>query len=79
MLSFLLHVICLGVIKNGAKYHFCMRKSTGDTSKVISSHGAHGASGGLREMPSNTLGGGDKEGYAYWSTTGIATVFGRWV
>ena len=30
-------VICLGVLKNGAKYHFCMRKSTGDMSKVISS------------------------------------------
>jgi len=28
-------------------------------------------------MPENTLGGGDKEGHAYWSTTGIATVFGR--
>ena len=24
------HVICLGVLKNGAKYHFCMRKSRGD-------------------------------------------------
>jgi hypothetical protein len=23
-------VICLGDLKNGAKYHFCMRKSTGD-------------------------------------------------
>ena len=30
-------VICLGVLKNGAKYHFCLRKSTGDMSKVISS------------------------------------------
>ena len=38
-----------------------------------------GASGGLREMPENTLGGGDKEGHAYWSTIGIATVIGRWV
>ena len=25
------YVICLGVLKNGAKYHFCMSKSTGDT------------------------------------------------
>ena len=33
------HVICLGVLKNGAKYHFCTRKSTGDMSKVISSWG----------------------------------------
>ena len=31
-------LICLGDLKNGAKYHFCMRKSTGDKYvQVISS------------------------------------------
>ena len=75
MLSFLLHVICLGVLKNGAKCHFCMRKSTGDMSKVISSQGLTGH----QRNALNTPGGGDKEGHASWSTTDIATVFGRWV
>ena len=42
MLSFVLHLICLGELKNGAKYHFCMRISTGDMSKVISSQGLTG-------------------------------------
>jgi len=63
------------VLKNGATYHFFMTISTGDMSKVISSHGLTG----LTEMPENTLGGGDSEGHTFWSTTDIETVFGRWV
>jgi len=47
MLSILVHVICLGVLQNGAKYHFHVRQTTGDMSKVPPLR----ASGGLREMP----------------------------
>ena len=67
MTSFLLRVVCLGVLKNGTKYLFRLRKSTGDMTTVISSRG-------LTEMPQNIYGGGDKVGHTSWSITDVEII-----